>query len=73
MLPMWRNAEWAGRKGLFAEYMLLQREWMNQFIDLLIILVHSNPAAMAEMKKIFWKGTEHWDKLFLKERPSVEN
>jgi len=25
---------------------------------------------MAEMKKIFWKGTEHWDEM-LKERAAI--
>jgi methylglutaconyl-CoA hydratase len=33
-------------------------------------LSHSNPEAMAEMKKMFWKGTEHWDQL-LTERARV--
>jgi methylglutaconyl-CoA hydratase len=33
-------------------------------------LSHSNPVAMAEMKKIFWKGTEHWDTL-LYERAAI--
>ena len=33
-------------------------------------LMHSSPEAMAEMKKIFWKGTEHWDKLLL-ERAAI--
>ena len=33
-------------------------------------LAHSNPNAMAEMKKTFWKGTEHWDEL-LKERAAI--
>jgi methylglutaconyl-CoA hydratase len=33
-------------------------------------LSHSNPDAMIEMKKIFWKGTEHWDEL-LKERAAI--
>jgi len=28
-------------------------------------LSHSSPEAMAEMKKIFWKGTEHWDELLI--------
>jgi methylglutaconyl-CoA hydratase len=28
-------------------------------------LSHSSPQAMAEMKKIFWKGTEHWDTLLI--------
>jgi methylglutaconyl-CoA hydratase len=26
-------------------------------------LAHSSPEAMAEMKKIFWQGTEEWDHL----------
>jgi methylglutaconyl-CoA hydratase len=33
-------------------------------------LAHSNPDAMAEMKKIFWRGTDHWDEL-LKERAAI--
>ena len=33
-------------------------------------LMHSSPEAMAEMKKIFWKGTEHWDKLLI-ERAAI--
>jgi methylglutaconyl-CoA hydratase len=26
-------------------------------------LAHSNPEAMALLKKVFWQGTEHWDSL----------
>ena len=26
-------------------------------------LALSNPQAMAELKKVFWKGTENWDTL----------
>jgi methylglutaconyl-CoA hydratase len=33
-------------------------------------LTHSNPEAMKELKKIFWKGCEHWDEL-LYERASI--
>ena len=33
-------------------------------------LAHSNPEAMKEMKKIFWKGTEDWD-TFLHERAAI--
>jgi methylglutaconyl-CoA hydratase len=33
-------------------------------------LAHSNPAAMAELKRVFWKGTEHWDEL-LRERAAI--
>ena len=34
------------------------------------ILSHSSPEAMVEMKKIFWKGTEHWDRLLI-ERAAI--
>ena len=60
---MWRNSEWAKRKGLFAE-VHENIENMDESIDRLAnTLSHSNPEAMAEMKKMFWHGTEHWDEL----------
>jgi methylglutaconyl-CoA hydratase len=37
---------------------------------LLHSLVHSSPQAMAEIKKIFWKGTENWDHLLI-ERAAI--
>jgi methylglutaconyl-CoA hydratase len=33
-------------------------------------LSHSSPEAMAEMKKIFWQGTDNWDEL-LTERAEI--
>lgn len=65
-----RGAEWARNKGLFAE-MHPSTESMDESIQrLLTTLSQSNPQAMAEMKKIFWQGTDHWDKL-LKERAAI--
>ncbi|MBC7936855.1 MAG: enoyl-CoA hydratase/isomerase family protein [Rhizobacter sp.] len=67
---MWRNSEWAKRKGLFAE-VHENIENMDESIDRLAnTLSHSNPEAMAEMKKMFWNGTEHWDEL-LKMRAAI--
>ncbi len=67
---MWRNSEWAKRKGLFAEVHETV-ENMDESIDRLSNnLAHSNPEAMAEMKKMFWKGTDNWDTL-LKERAGI--
>ena len=61
----WRNAEWARKKGLFSE-LYETTEGMDDAIERLsFILSQSNPEAMKEMKKIFWKGTEHWDQLLL--------
>jgi methylglutaconyl-CoA hydratase len=67
---MWRNADWARRKGLFAE-VHSHVDGMDESISKLSnLLVHSSPQAMAEMKKIFWKGTEDWDKLLI-ERAAI--
>lgn len=61
----WRNAEWARRKGLFAELHNTTEEMDESIRRLADTVSHSNPDAMAEMKKIFWKGTEHWDHLLI--------
>ena len=59
----WRNADWARRKGLFAELHATVEEMDDAIHRLTHTLSLSNPDAMAEMKKIFWKGTDHWDHL----------
>lgn len=67
---MWRNSDWAKRKGLFAE-VHPAIENMDESVDRLAnALADSNPEAMAEMKKMLWKGTDHWDDL-LKERAAI--
>lgn len=67
---MWRNADWARRKGLFAELHADTNSLDEAIHRLSSNLSHSNPDAMADMKKIFWKGTEHWDQLLL-ERAAI--
>lgn len=67
---MWRTSDWARKKGLYAEvHESIQN--MDESIERLAnTLTNSHPQAMAEMKKIFWKGTEHWDEL-LRERAAI--
>lgn len=60
---MWRNADWARRKGLFAECHPTVESMDESIHRLSNQLAHSSPEAMAEMKKIFWEGTENWDTL----------
>jgi methylglutaconyl-CoA hydratase len=67
---MWRNAEWARKKGLYAELHPTTEQMDESVRRLSNVLVHSSPEAMAEMKKILWKGTEHWEKLLL-ERAAI--
>jgi methylglutaconyl-CoA hydratase len=66
----WRNAEWSRRKGLFSEVHDSIENMDEAVRRLADTLAHSSPQAMKEMKKIFWKGTEHWDKLLI-ERAAI--
>jgi methylglutaconyl-CoA hydratase len=67
---MWRDAEWARKRGLYAE-LHSQTTGMDESIQRLAgTLAHSNPEAMALLKQTFWMGTEHWDQL-LPERAAV--
>lgn len=67
---MWRNAEWARKKGLYAELHHTVADMDEAIQKLSHTLVHSSPEAMAAMKKIFWKGTEHWNQLLV-ERAAI--
>jgi len=61
----WQSAQWAKEKGLYAEVFETE-EAMDAAIDALAQkLVNSNPEAMAELKNIFWQGTENWDELLV--------
>ncbi len=67
---MWRNGDWARRKGLFAE-LHPTVEGMDESIQRLAnTLSHSSAAAMKELKAVLWKGTEHWDTLLF-ERAAI--
>lgn len=67
---LWRNSDWAKRKGLFAETHATV-EGLDESVNRLAnTLAHSSPEAMAEMKKAFWQGTDHWDEL-LKQRAAI--
>lgn len=65
-----RGAEWARNKGLFAEVHPNAGSMDESIRRLLDTLALSNPQAMAELKKVMWKGTEHWDQL-LPERAAI--
>ncbi len=60
---MWRNADWARRKGLYAECHPSVDSMDESVQRLSNQLAHSSPEAMSELKKILWQGTEGWDDL----------
>ncbi|MDB5192095.1 MAG: enoyl-CoA hydratase/isomerase family protein [Segetibacter sp.] len=66
----WRSADWARRKGLYAE-LHPDVEGMDESVERLSnSLSHTNPDAIKELKQVFWSGTEHWDTL-LTERAAI--
>jgi len=66
----WRSCDWAKRKGFYAE-VHPNAESMEESVERLSsTLVVRSPQSMAELKKVFWKGTENWDEL-LKERAAI--
>ncbi|NDV14725.1 enoyl-CoA hydratase/isomerase family protein [Muricauda sp. TY007] len=61
----WKNAYWAKEQGLYAKVYESISE-MDKELDIhLQKLATYNPEALAEMKKVLWEGTEHWDDLLL--------
>ncbi len=66
----WRSAEWAKRHGLYTEMHKTIQEVDDSVARLAERLAHSSPEAMAQLKKIFWHGTEHWDTI-LSDRAAI--
>jgi methylglutaconyl-CoA hydratase len=59
----WRSSAWAKEHGLFAGLYPDIQELDLAVEKLAHTLVESNPEAMKEMKKMFWRGTDHWEEL----------
>lgn len=66
----WHSADWARRKGLYTELHHTTGDMEEALEQLSDSLVNMSPQAVAELKKIFWHDTEHWDKL-LYERAAI--
>ncbi|MBW4359175.1 enoyl-CoA hydratase/isomerase family protein [Flavobacterium taihuense] len=66
----WKTAFWGHQKGLYAKILETQEELDQEVTAFSKKLSHYNPDALYEMKKVFWEGTAHWDKL-LKERAAI--
>lgn len=66
----WRNADWARRKGIYAELHPNLESMEESIARLTNSLSHYSPEAMAEVKKMIWHNTEHWEQL-LPERAAI--
>jgi methylglutaconyl-CoA hydratase len=61
----WRTADWAMKKGLYTDVFETEDDMDEEILRLSTQLAKSSPDAMAELKKIFWQGTENWDELLV--------
>jgi len=62
----WYDSQWAYQRGLYAK-VFATHEKMDAEIDrLAALLAESSWEATAELKKMYWEGTEDWDYLLEK-------
>lgn len=66
----WRTARWAEEAGLYARVFDSAIALDNALDAFVRKLARSNPQAMAQLKRVFWQGTESWDRL-LEERAAM--
>ena len=56
----WRSAKWGKKHGLYAEVHGDVAKLDEALTQRVKTLASSNPEAMAQLKKVFWEGTEDW-------------
>lgn len=59
----WMSAEWACEHGLYQELLPNHAELDESIQAFATKLASYHPAAVAELKRVFWQGTEDWDQL----------
>ena len=69
----WFDASWAREKGLYTEVFDSVEEMDTEIEKLATTLSTSNPEAMEGLKKVMWKGTDHWDTLLMERAVSSGN
>lgn len=65
-----RTAQWALQKGMYAQIFDTIGELEQKIADFAKNLSTQSSPAMAQIKKAFWAGTEHWNEL-LKQRAAI--
>lgn len=60
---LWRDADWCRRHGLYAEVFALHAELDNAVDQHAHRLASCGSEAMAELKRVIWRGTDDWDDL----------
>ncbi len=66
----WYPPEWAQSAGLYQNVFKDKDELDKETLKLAHKLSEQSPDAMAELKKVIWRGTENWDQL-LEDRAEI--
>lgn len=66
----WRDAEWGERHGLYTRMMDTEAAMDSVLPALANRLAGANPEAVAQLKRVLWEGTNHWETL-LYERAAI--
>ncbi|MFN3307328.1 MAG: enoyl-CoA hydratase/isomerase family protein [Candidatus Kapaibacteriota bacterium] len=59
----WYSAHWCLEKGLYNKIFDTNQDMDNYLTDFLDTLVKRSSKTQYELKRLFWEGTEDWDKL----------
>lgn len=59
----WRSARWGEEFGLYSRVFDSLNALDSGLESFARKLAKSNPEALAQLKRVFWQGTEHWDEL----------
>lgn len=66
----WKSATWAKEKGLYANTFESIEKLDEAVAELAFQITTYNSEALAELKKVLWEGTEHWNTLLI-ERAAI--
>ncbi|MEM9650018.1 MAG: enoyl-CoA hydratase/isomerase family protein, partial [Bacteroidota bacterium] len=61
----WKNAYWGKERGLYSKVFGSIAEMDKELDFYTLKLASFNREALAQMKRVLWEGTEHWDDLLL--------
>lgn len=62
----WRDATWARTHGLFSATVETTSELDSAVAQLATTLATRSPAAMEQLKRVLWEGTDHWPEELVK-------
>ncbi len=62
----WKNTEWSLSRGLFSDVVENENELNKKVYKITKRISSYSPNAVKNLKKLYWKNTDHWDALLTK-------